>query len=686
MLLRFLQANPMVRLVLPLVLGILVGNFIDFSLFWIGGIAVFLFFILLIVSLLQWNTRYGYGILIALLFCCLGIFSVLSTQNEYRPPKELDTHFAKAIIRSIPSEKENNVSVILEIRQLSRKQHIEQTHFKSLAYFPKDSHFQKWKYGDTLLTKLEFSSLPKPQNPNAFDYGEWLKTQQIYTTSRGKTAYIQHFVATDFSLIRIAQTLQQKFSAILEEYIKDKEVVGFLQALTLGNKTGLSAELRDDFTKAGVVHILAVSGLHIGILFLLVNFVFQSLRKTRKRRFVLLVIGLCVIWSFAFISGLSISVLRASVMFSILQLSILSLRPYRIYNTIATSMLLLLLINPFYLYEVGFQLSYFAVLSIVTFVPMCTQKELKNKYLEYFRQLFFVSISAQLGVAPLVLYYFHQLPTYFLLGNLLLLNLAPFLLGGSLLILLCSKIPFLAQIIAFIVLWLARFCLFIVNGITELPHAILLNYSLDFYQLLLLCAVGISSIFYVLKRNIRYFTSVLIVLMLFVGYTVFRNNTQNKQTFFVIHYVRGKSCYNLITEKKSLLFTTDKLEDNEIKYAINPFLEAHNTKIVEICKIGTSDEKKLGNSFYKKGVFFVNGKYIISAKGKNGKLENKQKVAILILSKRDNWELILENYAPTLIILDSSFSKRKSQKLYEELSALKYHVYNVNTDGAFVLN
>ncbi len=662
------------------------GNYLNVSLLILVVLLIVVFFIFLIISALRIYSHYLYGVLIALFFCCLGVFLVQQTKENNALPKDLGMQYVKAIVRGEAEEKVKSTAVILEVRQIIKDGKVESTDFKSLTYFPKDSIVQKWQYGDTVIAKLQFSPLPKPMNPYAFDFGKLLSRRLIYATAQGDLATVRHFSATKFSVFRSARVAQKRLSETLEKYIVDEKARGFLQAITLGDKTSLSPEVRVDFVKAGVVHVLAVSGLHVGILFLLVNFIFQFLKKTRKRRFVLVAISLLVIWSFSFVSGLSVSILRAAIMFSVLQLSVLSLRPYRIYNSIAVSIVLLLLINPFYLFELGFQLSYAAVLGIVTFVPIWNRKPLKNKYLEGFKQLLLVSLAAQLGVAPLVLYYFHQLPTYFLLGNIIVLTLSPFLLGGSLLILLFSQISIIAKPIALIVELLTKFCIFAVNGIATLPKAILLNYSLDFWQMLMIFAILTAIIFYVFKRSKHYFSLLLIVLLCFGSYTIWRNYQENRQQIFVVHHLKGKSGYTLISGREAMLFYSKELEEKEQNYAISSLLEAKSIKSAGDLQLNDTKRVVVGNSLFYKGHFFVNGKHIVRCPEKTVPLASPITIDVLILSNKADWELVLQNYEAKTIVLDSSFSKSKSQKLAEELSALHYIVHNVNTDGAFVLD
>lgn len=685
MLFRFLQANPAIRLLLPLLLGILLGNSVSISVTILLGILVVLGVVMLLFFFFQKNSNSGVAVCNLLFFTFLGVFLVQKEKATYSLPQNLGTHYAKAIIRTEAEEKPNSMAVLLEVIALENEKRVQTFHFKALTYFQKDKTLESWQYGDTIIAKLRFQLLPKPTNPYAFDYGKLLHQRQIYGLARGEIAMATHLRASTFSLIRMAKSVQRYLAEILKHYLPNTKVRGFLQAMTLGDKTSLSPEIRLDFTNTGVVHILAVSGLHVGILFGLLNLLFRSFRKTLRGRIFLVALGLAVIWGFAFIAGLSVSILRAATMFSILQLSMLSLRPYQIYNSIALSAILLLIYNPFYIYEVGFQLSYGAVLGIVTFVPMWN-REVVNPILDKLKTLVLVSLSAQIGIAPLIFYYFHQFPSYFLFTNIVVLLLAPFLLGGTLLLFIAATFPIFANIIAISLTFLTEICISFVNFMATLPYAILLNYQFDFVQVLLSYGFIFMVLGYVFKRNKTFFYTVLSLLFVGVSYTAWRSFEEQRQEIFVVHQIKEKSCYEFVGGKKAVLLMSDKLTEKELEYSIFPLWEAKNINEKEQFVLQNLSSFSLGNTQYKQKHCIFKNQHIIFCNSEMQFLEKPVKIAFLVLSKNSNWELALKNYEILgTIILDSSFSKQQSQKLQKALLARGYAVHNVSTDGAFLL-
>ncbi len=686
MLFRFLQHNPAVRLLFSLLLGIVLGNSVAISDTVLLLILVIFVGSALLFFLFQKNNNSGFAVCTMLFFTFFGMFLVQNKKASYALPEELTTHYTKAIIRTAPEEKPNSMAVLLEIVAFKDKWKMQMARFKVLTYFNKDERLKNWRYGDTIISKLTFLPLPKPANPHAFDYGNLLRKRQIYTLARAKTASTTHSVATDFSIIRLAKSVQNYLVGILKRYLPDPKVRGFLQAMTLGDKTSLSPEIRLDFANTGVVHILAVSGLHVGILFGLLNLLFRPLRKTRRGRVVLVGIGLCVIWGFAFISGLSVSVLRAATMFSILQLNMLSLRPYQIYNSVALSALLLLLYNPFYIYEIGFQLSYCAVLGIVTFVPMWNRK-LANPILGKLKTLALVSISAQFGIAPLILYYFHQFPSYFLLTNIVVLLLAPLLLGGTLLLLACSAIPFVANMVAILLTFLTKLCIDFVNFMATLPYAILLNYQLDFVQLILTYGFILAVLGYIFKRNRLFFYSLLTILFVGILYSSWRSFGEQRQEFFVVHQVKNKSCCQFVSGQKAFLLTSELLTEKEQEYCILPLWEAKKIRETQQIALQNSPTFILGRTQCQRNHCRFKNQHIVFCNSGIQRLKTPVKITFLVLSKNSDWQTALQNYEISgKIILDSSFTKAQSEKLQKELSALGYFVHNVVIDGAFFLS
>ena len=237
--------------------------------------------------------------------------------------------------------------------------------------------------GSILKVKATYYPNKNPFNPNQFDYGKYLAHQEIYGQLYAKK--------NDLVILGAENSIRSYFANYREELIVKLKKTNLSQnslsvivALLLGQKQDISPILLKEYQAAGAVHILAVSGLHVGIIMIILLFILKPIPNTRKGSFVKLISILIALWSFALIAGLSPSVVRSVTMFSFLTIGINLRRTVNIYHTILVSMLLILLVNPSFIYDVGFQLSYLAVFFIIWLQPkLSTIWKPKNKIINY---------------------------------------------------------------------------------------------------------------------------------------------------------------------------------------------------------------------------------------------------------------------------------------------------------------
>ncbi|WP_136669349.1 ComEC/Rec2 family competence protein [Flavobacterium sp. H122] len=283
--------------------------------------------------------------------------------------------------------------------------------------------------GQKILITDQISTNPKPDNPNQFDYGEYLKTRNIYGQ-----------IFTDASAIKVnfkpEKSIRYYTAQFRETIIKNLKEAWFperesavINALILGQQQEISRDIVKDYQFAGAVHILSVSGLHIGFILLFVTFLLKPIPKTKlgnTSRFLLTVTAL---WAFAFIAGLAPSVIRSTVMFSIIAYGNYLKRESNVFNTAVASMFIILVFEPYILFDIGFQLSYLAVFSLLTIEPLLAKIwQPENRLVTFFWKIMTVSFAAQIGTLPLSLYYFHQFPGLFFITNLVVIPFLEFLI------------------------------------------------------------------------------------------------------------------------------------------------------------------------------------------------------------------------------------------------------------------
>ena len=340
--------------------------------------------------------------------------------------------------------------------------------------------------GQVIWVPKNPESLAPPTFPNEFDYKGYLASKGIH---------FRQFLGKNMLVLPVPQTFQFKFvlehlrhyfAKVIERYVIRPESKQIALALLLGQKESLGKEVKQAYSATGTQHILAVSGLHVGIIYsilLLPLTYFKQEGHALRKSYLILVMGL--IWIYALMTGFSPSVVRAVVMFSLVTLGQMRKRKPSIWNILSFSALLLLVLDPGVRTDLGFQLSYLAVAGIVGLQPLILQVwSPHNRVLDYFWQMAAVTLAAQLITSPLTIHYFHTFPTYFLLANLLIVPLSYLILCVGVPFLLLAWIPFLGRVLGAIV----DFLLLLQNEITyliqDLPAALWQGIHLSFAGML----------------------------------------------------------------------------------------------------------------------------------------------------------------------------------------------------------
>lgn len=370
---------------------------------------------------------------------CVLLFMVLGCITTYlHLPKNQPQH-----IYHLDIETQQHFSILAEVDEILRPNaynhkyllsdlRIDSQNYqgKILLNVSKTDNRQKIMIGDDILLYTKLLDFQKPKNPQTFDYASFMKNRDVYAV-----IYEDHFDVfkqTGFGLnVWAAHQRQNIVSSLRQSGFQDKHLE-LIQALILGQKQAINPSVYDDFAEVGVVHILAVSGLHVGIVFMILQFFLKPFFNLKHGRYYIVLFTVIGLWGFAALAGFSSSVMRAVTMFSFLTFGQLYRRKTNSINMLALSALALLLYSPQLLFEVGFQLSYAAVFSIVMLYPVFSKFYLPTyKIPKIFWDTAYVSLAAQIGVLPFQLYYFHQFPGLFLLGNLVIVPFLGILLSGG---------------------------------------------------------------------------------------------------------------------------------------------------------------------------------------------------------------------------------------------------------------
>jgi competence protein ComEC len=309
------------------------------------------------------------------------------------------------MITEEPSESAKSIKIVGDVFIQSINKNSSSTSAKCLIYLAKDSLAKMLNYGDHLQINTRLSGINPPQNPHEFNYRKYLKNRNInHQAYLNKDAWqiIDHKQANPIKYY--ALKIRRHFLNTLTDSNLSESEFAVAAAILLGQDEILDDETRQDYAGAGAMHVLCVSGLHVGIIFLAFNLILSFLKKKGTQKMIKTMLLILLIWSYALITGFSPSVLRATVMLSFIIVGEAFGKKGNIYNSIATSAFLLLLINPLMIMEVGFQLSYAAVIGIVSLYPQI-KKQLyhPNRIIDKTLSILIVSVAAQLGTFPLAI-------------------------------------------------------------------------------------------------------------------------------------------------------------------------------------------------------------------------------------------------------------------------------------------
>lgn len=546
---------PVARLLLPFLLGIVWAIYTPPLQPWAiyamgGGIVLFAFLQLhQINKYIRWQPIIG---IISMVSMFLAGMALVQYKTHIHHPNHYSHYATKALyweakLTAPPTVKENSILLTLSITTVFTNDTTQGVFGKAYAYLPKEMGADTLGYGTVVLLDPLLQPVAAPANPYAFNYKQYLAYQQI--THQG------YFPAGSWQIIKtpsrqlpmnIVWQARQYLRTTTYKYLQDSTAAAVATALLLGQKDGLDDATKDAYAKTGAMHVLAVSGLHVGIIFLVLQRLFNLIMLPfSKGKYISAVLQLLGIWSFALLTGLTPSVTRAATMFTFIIVGQQLKRPVHVYNSIAASALLLLAFQPYLVTQVGFQLSYAAVFGIVYFQPRLYRLwYVKNKVLDWIWQITCVSIAAQLGTFVLGIFYFHQFPTYFMVSNLLVIPAAIGILHAGLLLFLVSPWPLVADFVG----TLLREGILVLNScihqIETWPHAILSPLTLNPLQGILIYILLISSSFWL----IHYYNQLRLIalgsLALLISSFTWQHLERQTQKGITVYAIRGHTAIN----------------------------------------------------------------------------------------------------------------------------------------------
>ena len=507
----------------------------------------------------------------------------------------------------------------------------------------KESLNHPFEMGTHLQINANLYENSPAKNPNQFDYGKYLEGKQIYAQIYADASEIKIGSIITKDVWYYTSRLRTKIIRNLEKSNFNKAELHVAIALILGQQQDISPEIIRDYQFAGAVHILSVSGLHIGFILLFVTFILKPFPNTRRGSFLKLMIILFSLSSFGLIAGLAPSVLRSVTMFSFVAIGMYLRRSTNIFHTLLVSMLLILLVQPSFLFDVGFQLSYVALFFILWLQPLLASLwSPKNIFFKYFWDILTVSFAAQIGAFPLSIYYFHQFPGLFFVTNLVIIPFLSVIMGLGVLVMVLAAFDYVPLFLAKSLEWSIYILNKIINSIASLEQFIIQEIPFNWQLLLSIYLLLIATIVWFKKPSFNRLVLALISIIIF------------QITYFQTHLtIQNQSELIIFNSKKSSLIAERKGE-NITLYANDSLLKsALNNRTLTSYSMGNfsnlKTKERLQNLLYFNGTKIL----IIDSVGVYPK-DIRPDIVVLTQSPKINLERFLQTIKPKMIVADAS--------------------------------
>ena len=543
-----------------------------------------------------------------------------------------------------------------------------------LLNIKKDSLHHSFIIGNRLQIQGDLHHNSRPKNPNQFDYGSYLRNKQIYGQLYAD--------ATDIKVSTLVKKDIWYYAAQIRNTIIDNlrrdgfhsTELNVAVALILGQQQDISPDIIKDYQFAGAVHILSVSGLHIGFILLFVTFLLKPFPNNRKGSLLKLFVILSSLWLFGILAGLSPSVVRSVTMFSFVAIGQHLRRSVNIYQTLLVSILLILLVQPAFLFDVGFQLSYLALFFILWFHPVLSKIwEPKNKISKYIWDILSVSFAAQIGTLPLSLYYFHQFPGLFFITNLVIIPLTGFIMGLGVFVMVLAifnQCPFFLSkalewsllVVDKIIHTIASFEQFIIKDIPFSLPFLLSSYALVF-----------SLILWFKKPQFQRLVAVLVSIIVLQMAFLWNEWQVATQQEWVVFNIKKNTLIVERNGKDVTLYANDSLQKIGSKNkTFNSYLVGNFSHLAAA--------KELKNTFH----FNSKRILIIDSTGIYPKLHHPE-IIVLTQSPKINLDRLIQINQPKVIVADASNYKSIQKHWNATCLKAKIPFHSTSEKGFYIL-
>jgi competence protein ComEC len=578
------KSIPFFKIILPYVIGIIfyintaiISNshlfFLAIIILWSGSFLIQTFF-----KSKGYFKKWTYIVLSNLLLFTLAyegcfLYQAKNSSNHYSNYVSTQPQSFIATITDLPIVNKKFVKLTVQIQCIEKNAMWNYAKGETILYLKNDSTLIP-KLGNNIFVTSKFSVVNESKNPFEFDYKQFLQNKNIYHTVyvNDLNCHIVPFKNASFNFTQLGTQIKASTVSVLRSSGLSHSAFSICSALLVGYDDEIESDTMKSFSHSGTLHILSVSGMHTGVLYAILVFLFSVIDKHDRYKKVKFGVILSFLVLFIFITGLSPSVLRAALMLALVLLGKTFYRQGNSYNTLLLSAFVLLVFNPFLIIDVGFLLSYFAVFGIMYFYPILSKLYVfENKILQWLWASVLISIAATVFTLPITLYYFHQFPIWFALSNLIIIPISMMILVGAVLLILCFKLIAISQLLVYCI----NGCTNMMLWFAKLSDNKTYGY-IDFISFSKIDIVFLSiTIFlvFVIIANKRYKQVVYLCycIIAWLSYSIYDNYLQRQQNELIVFYVKQKAAFALRLGQV-VYADTNELDTKEFERSLKPYL------------------------------------------------------------------------------------------------------------------
>lgn len=681
---------PCLRPLLSLAAGIILQWHLDLNIQLLWVIQAFSICLLCLYPFIPFFHRYRFRLLHGLITCFLFISTgaMLTRYHDARKdPHGLLSRYSQgqiiaATLEESPVEKSKSFKTVASVSYLYNDYSRTPANGRIIIYFRKDTMLPTLAYGQAILFKKKIQPVSNSGNPGAFDYKRYSLFQGITHQVFLEADSFQIIGHRPRPLTQFIIITREWILRILREHISGSEELGLAEALLIGYKDDLDRTLVQSYSNTGVVHIIAISGLHLGLVYAMLLLLLKPLRHIQKLKWIRLLIILAGLWMFTLLAGAQPSVLRSSIMFTCLAAGECLARRASIFNSLAFSAFLLLCINPFWLWDIGFQLSFSAVAGIIIFMrPIYDLFYFRNKLADMAWKMNAVTLSAQTLTTPICIYHFHQFPNYFLLTNMVAVPLSSLVLVCEVILCTVYWMPtaasLLGQAITFLLGWMNWF----VQLVESWPFSVWKGLQLEMAQVVLLFLSISAASHWLMHRSAM---GLKICLACLLGFLVIRTQSiiqTNSNRMLIIYNVPKKRAMDFIYGRRFYFHGDSSLVTDQL--AAQFYLDPSRIKN------RVSASKHLPGLHQADPFFTFNGSTVMILENKTSLVHPRKRpvIDLLVVSYKPGIELapLAENLIIKQVVLDPTVPVWKSKLWNKACDSIGIPCHDVATKGAFVM-